>query len=217
MLTVLWVTSSGRAQQGWIILASQNPGASAGVVGAAGAVWASTTGVIYIWGLGKAVRWLLWFFFTRYLLGLPCPPRRCPHSHICLRGLERLAGGQHHSLHALSLWVLPAGKSQGDSSELQEWVLQETEAAGSVSLLVIIYSQKPQNVTSTAFSCSSKLLRPVLITGEIGIRLHPSTAKRKKKMTSCLVYYSRFLKDSELIFLLACHLLLILPINQDNQ
>ena len=36
-------------------------------------------------------------------------------------------------------------------------------------------------------------------------------------MASCLVYHSRFLKDSELIFLLACHLLLILPINQDNQ
>ena len=113
MLTILWVTSSGRAEQGRIILASQNPGPSTGVVWTAGDVWEPHRGHIYIWGLSKAVGWLLRFFLMSSLLGLQCPPRRCLHSHICLRRLEQLGGGQHCSLHALSICVLPAGKSQG--------------------------------------------------------------------------------------------------------
>lgn len=95
---------------GSLVLAG--PGSSTGVVWTAGDVWDSPTGVIYIWGLGKAVGWLL-RFFTSYLLGLQCPPRRCLHSHICLRRLEQLGDGQHCSLHALFICIFPAGKSQG--------------------------------------------------------------------------------------------------------
>ena len=86
----------------------------------------SPTGVIYIWGLSKAVGWLLRFFFMSSLLGLQCPPRRL-HSHICLRRLEQL-GGRPALLSPRSLQMRPSSREVSgwltsylqDSSEPQE-------------------------------------------------------------------------------------------------